>query len=290
MTFLGPLPSLLLDGISYGVLLFLFSVGLSVTLGLMRYINLAHGAFAMGGGYLAAVLTERHEWPFLATLPCAFLAAGIVGAVLERVVVRFVYNTSPLEQVLFSIGMTFAAIALATLAFGSQQQAVRLPAWFLDRVGPSGFDTTAYRAFLIVLGAIAALALHALFTRTRFGAQVRAAVDNRRAAEGMGISVALLFSVVFALGSGLAGLGGALAVAVIGLDPSFPLKYVTYFLMVVAIGGAGSIGGSLAASVLLGVADVVLKYYIPESSPFVIYLILVGTLLAFPAGLRGRTA
>ena len=280
--------SLALDGLSYGMLLFLISVGLSVTLGLMRFINLAHGAFAMGGGYLAVVLMRTAGLDFLATLPIAFAVTAVAGAVLERILVRHVYGSGALEQVLFSLGLAFIAIACATIIFGPQQQAVRIPAYLLQRVRLWGVDITLYRIMLIVVGLGIGLALHLLFTRTLFGARVRAAVDNRRAAEGLGIQIPLLFSLTFALGSGLAGLGGALSIEIVGLDPTFPLKFVTYFLMVVAIGGTGSVGGSLIAGSLLGIADVSVKYFFPAGGSFSIYAVLVIVLLLFPAGIRGR--
>jgi len=279
---------LLVDGMSYGALLFLISVGLSVTLGLMRFINLAHGAFAMLGGYMSLTLVRAWGMDFLLTLPLVFLGMAALGAATERLLLSRVYGASALEQVLFSIGLAFIAIAGATMAFGPQLQPIRVPAYLTERMWLGPVEVTRFRVMLIVLGFVAAAGLQYLFGHTLFGARVRAAVDNRRAAEGLGIRVPALFAVTFALGSGLAGVGGALASEVVGLDPAFPLKYVVYFLMVVAMGGIGSIGGSLAAGLLLGVADVGTKYYFPGAGAFVIYSVLVATLLVFPAGLRGR--
>ena len=278
------------DGISYGMLLFLFSIGLSITLGLMRFINLAHGAFAMCGGYLAVFLMNTAGAPFLLTLPAAFVFTGLVGYGLERLVIHRVYRVPALQQVLFSIGLAFVASALATILFGPQQQPVTLPAWLSGRVDLGGVQIGGYRLFLTAVGAVAALALALLFTRTLFGARIRAAVDHRRAAEGIGIRVEQLFAATFALGAAMAGLGGALAVDALGLDPSFPFKFLVIVLMIVAIGGPGSIGGSLAASMVLGVVDAVFKYAVPDFGPFVIYVLLVGILLAYPRGLAGRRA
>ena len=278
------------DGLSYGMLLFLFAIGLSVTLGLMRFINLAHGAFAMVGGYTAVFVTQAAGVPFLLALPVAFGAAGLLGYVLERVVIRHVYRAPELQQVLFSIGLAFAATALATLAFGPQQQAVTLPAWLSGRVDVVGLPLGAYRVFLVLVAAVAAAALAWLFGRTLFGARIRAAVDHRRAAEGVGIRVEQVFATTFALGAALAGLGGALAVDPLGLDPSLPLKYLILLLMIVAIGGPGSIAGSLVAALVLGVVDTVFKYEVPELGSFVIYALLVVLLLLFPRGLLGRRA
>jgi branched-chain amino acid transport system permease protein len=278
----------LFDGIAYGSLLFLISVGLSVTMGLMNFINLAHGAFAMLGGYLCVMLLSRLGLPFLLTLPLAFCVAAIAGLVLERLLYRRLYQSSPLDQVLFSMGMTFMAVAAATWLFGPSQQPVALPAWLLGQVHVLGLDLGAYRLFLIVLVVVIAAALGLLIGRTRFGAQVRAAVDNRQAAAGLGINVGRVFSLTFALGSGLAGLGGALGIDVLGLDPTFPIKYMVYFLLVVVVGGAGTIRGPLVAAMLLGVADVAGKYYVPGVGAFVIYALMVLLLILFPAGLGSR--
>ncbi|WP_416052475.1 branched-chain amino acid ABC transporter permease [Cupriavidus basilensis] len=285
-SFLG----VLFDGLAYGCLLFLISVGLSVTMGLMNFVNLAHGAFAMLGGYVAVVLMTRAGVPFLATLPLAFAGAAAVGWVLERTLYRRLYRASHLDQVLFSIGLTFMAIAGATYVFGPGQQPVALPDFLLGQVHVAGLDLGAYRLFLIGVVVVITVALGWLVARTRFGAQVRAAVDNQQAARGLGINVERVFSLTFALGSGLAGLGGGLGIDVLGLDPSFPLKYMVYFLLVVAVGGAGTIRGPLVAALLLGVADVAGKYYVPAVGAFVIYALMVLLLVLFPAGLYGRRA
>jgi branched-chain amino acid transport system permease protein len=282
--------SVITDGVSYGMLLFLFSIGLSITLGLMRFINLPHCAFAMIGGYVAVGLTNAAGVPFLATLPAAFLVSGLFGFVLERLVIRFVYREPALQQVLFSIGLAFVASALATILFGPQQQPIALPGWLAGRVALAGIEVGSSRVFLTILGAATALLLAALFERTLFGAQIRAAVDNRRAAEGIGIRVDRLFAATFALGAAMAGLGGALAVDSLGLDPTMPFKYLVLVLMIVAIGGPGSIGGSLAAALVLGVVSALFKYAVPQVGAFIVYALLVGILLVFPRGLAGQRA
>ncbi len=280
----------LADGVSYGMLLFLFSIGLSITLGMMRLINLAHGAFAMCGGYVAVALMNGWGIGFLAALPVAFVVTGLIGFVLERGVIRFIYRQPALQQVLFTIGLAFAASAVASILFGPQQQPMHLPAWLTGRVELLGVPIGANRIFLTLVGALAAALLVALFNRTLFGACIRAAVDHRRAAEGIGIRVDTIFAVTFALGAAMAGLGGALAVDQLGMDPSFPFKYLVIVLMIVAIGGPGSIIGSLIASLVLGVTDTMCKYAAPALGPFVIYTLLVGILLIFPRGLAVRPA
>ena len=287
---IGNLIGVLFDGLAYGSLLFIIAVGLSVTLGLMNFVNLAHGAFAMVGGYVCVMLMTRAGVPFLATLPVAFVAAAIVGLVLERVLYQRLYRSSPLDQVLFSIGIVFMSIAIATYYFGASQQPVSLPPYLRGQVHVLGLDLGVYRLFLIVGVALLTLALQYLLDRTRFGSQVRASVDNATAAAGLGINVNRVFALTFALGSGLAGLGGGLGIDVLGLDPTFPLKYMVYFLLVVSVGGSGTIKGPLIAALILGVFDVAGKYYLPQVGGFVIYALMVVLLIVFPAGLYGRRA
>ena len=278
----------LFDGVAYGSLLFLISIGLSVTMGLMNFINLAHGAFAMVGGYVSVVVMSRMGIPFLVTLPVAFIVAAGVGAILERLLYQRLYKAKHLDQVLFSIGLVFMAIAGATYLFGPAQQPVQLPEVLKGQVRVLGLDLGAYRLFLIALVVAITVALTYLIERTRFGAQIRASVDNQQASAGLGINVDRVFGLTFALGSGLAGLGGALGIDVLGLEPTFPIKYMVYFLLVVAVGGAGTIKGPLVAALLLGVFDVAGKYYVPEIGAFVIYALMVVLLIIFPAGLYGR--
>ena len=287
---LGNLVGVLFDGIAYGSLLFVISIGLSVTMGLMNFVNLAHGAFAMLGGYACVVLMTHAGVPFLATLPVAFVVAAVAGIVLERSLYQRLYKAPHLDQVMFSIGLVFMAVAALTYFFGPSQQPVRMPDFLRGQVQVLGIGLGAYRLFLIAVVAVIMVALHLLLVRTRFGAQVRASVDNAVASAGLGINVNRVFGVTFALGSGLAGLGGGLGIDVLGLDPTFPLKYMVYFLLVVAIGGAGTIKGGLVAAMILGIADVAGKYYVPQVGSFIIYFLMVVLMIAFPAGLYGRKA
>jgi branched-chain amino acid transport system permease protein len=281
--------TILLDGVAYGMLLFVLSVGLSVTLGLMNFINLAHGAFAMLGGYCTALLMNRAGIPFLATLPIAFLVPALLGVALERVLYRRLYGASPLDQVLFTIGLVLMAMPIANYFLGDQPQQIHLPAWLSGRLEFRGVAIGVYRLFLIlVCGAIAA-GLQLFLVKTRFGARLRAAVDDSRVANGLGVNVDLLFAVTFAIGSGLAGLGGALAADVVGgIDPSFPLKFMVTFLIVVTIGGSNGILGALVGALVLGVLDVAGKYYFPSIGAFIIYAVMLATLIVRPQGLFAK--
>jgi branched-chain amino acid transport system permease protein len=286
---IAPAVGVIFDGFAYGMLLFLLSVGLSVTLGLMNFVNLAHGAFAMLGGYIAATLMNAFGWPFLATLPIAFALTGIVSVVFERTLYRRLYRARELDQVLLTIGLVFMSVATAAFFFGTQQQPVRLPQYLRSYTTVMSVNFSHYRLFLIIVALAVTLALVLALERTRFGAQVRAAVDNQRMAQGLGINVELVFAVTFALGSGLAGLGGALAIEIVGLDPNFAFTYLIYVLIVVAVGGLGSIRGSFLAAVLLGVSDAAGKYYAPTLGSFLIYLVMITLLLWRPSGLFGRS-
>jgi branched-chain amino acid transport system permease protein len=280
--------TILFDGIAYGMLLFVLACGLAVTLGLMNFVNLAHGAFAMAGGYITAVLMNRSGVPFLATLPLAFIGPAILGLVLERTLYKRLYTRSHLDQVLFSIGLVFMAVAAIDYSFGSQQQLIQLPSWLQGRIDVLGVQVGLYRSFIIVICGALVVALQLILSKTRFGSRLRAAVDDPRVARGLGINVSLIFAATFAFGSGLAGLGGALGAEILGLDPTFPLKFMIYFLIVVTVGGTTSITGPFLASLLLGIADVAGKYYVPSVGAFVIYTLMIVVLVLRPQGLFER--
>src|SRR6476660_7650793 len=285
---LPPVIGVLFDGIAYGMLLFVLSVGLSVTLGLMNFVNLAHCAFAMLGGYVTATLVNNYQWPFLATLPVAFFAAAIVSVVFERVFYRRLYRSSDLDQVLLTIGLAFVSVAAAAYIFGTVQQPIQTPEFLRGATSVLGLGLGNYRLFLIAVALVVTIALVAGLEYTRFGAMVRAAVDNQRMARGLGIDVDKTFAVTFALGSGLAGLGGALAIEIVGLDSYFALAFLVYVLIIVSVGGLGSIAGSFAAAILIGISDIAGKYYFPDLGAFLIYLVMVLILMWRPAGLFGR--
>jgi branched-chain amino acid transport system permease protein len=280
--------TLLFDGVAYGMLLFMLAVGLAVTLGLMNFINLAHGAFAMAGGYVTVLLMNSAGVPFLWCLPIAFFGVGALGALLERTLYRPMYAKPHLDQVLFSIGLVFMAVTAVDYAVGSMQQNIQVPAWLQGRFDIEWVGIGKYRLFLIVVCGALTLALQGVLSRTRFGSQLRASVDDSRVAGGLGLNVSRIFLLTFAVGSGLAGLGGALGAEVLGLDPGFPLKYMIYFLIVCAVGGTTTLTGPLLAALLLGIADVAGKYYVPKLGAFIVYTLMIVILLVRPQGLFAR--
>jgi branched-chain amino acid transport system permease protein len=285
---LSSLAGVLFDGFAYGMLLFLLSVGLTVTLGMMNFVNLAHCSFAMAGGYATVTLMNRFGWPFLATLPMAFVAAALLSIFLERTLYRRLYRASDLDQCLLTIGIVFISVAAFAWFYTSEQQSTLVPEYLRGSVQILGQSFATYRIFLIAVSLAITAVLVLLLERTRFGARVRAAVDNQRMARGLGIDVERTFMITFALGGGLAGLGGALAIQMVGLDPSFALAYLVYVLIVVAVGGLGSIGGSFVAAVVLGISDMAGKYYFPWLGAFLIYLVMVALLMWRPLGLLGK--
>jgi branched-chain amino acid transport system permease protein len=282
--------TILFDGIAYGMLLFVLACGLAVTLGLMNFINLAHGAFAMAGGYATVVMVNRLGLPFMAALPLSFVVAALLGAVMERTVYRPVYRRSHLDQVLFTIGLAFMSVAAMDFFMGPSQVFVQLPKALEGQLDFFGVGIGRYRLLIIVVCGLLAVALQFILARTRFGSRLRAAVDDPATARGLGINVNQVFAATFAVGSGLAGLGGALGAEILGLDPTFPLKSMIYFLIVVAVGGTTSITGPFLAALLLGIGDVAGKYYVPKFGGFVIYTIMIAVLILRPHGLFSRAS
>ncbi len=282
------LVTVLFNGIAYGMLLFIMSVGLSVTMGMMNFVNLAQVSFSMLGGYIMVAVTQQFGIPFLASLPIAFVVVGIVSLAIERTIFRYFYGTDDLTQVLLTIGLVFMSIAIVTYFWGGTYQRVSVPPWLTGQQEMLGLTLERYRVFLVIVGSVLALALVFGLERTRFGAIVRACVDNGRVARACGLNTDLVFAVTFAVGGGLAGLAGALSANLLGIDPNFPLRYLVYVLIVVSVGGMGTITGTLVAGLVLGIADVAGKYYVPTLGGLVIYAITVIVMLWRPHGLMGR--
>jgi branched-chain amino acid transport system permease protein len=280
--------SILFDGLAYAMFLFIVSVGLSITMGLMGFVNLAHGAFAMAGGYIVVSLTRSLGVGFIPSLVIAAVLIGAVSVVFERTLYTRFYRSTDLEQVLLTIGLAYMAIAVFTYFYGPIPKSVPLPSWLEGDVNLGFRAFPSYRAFLIVLGAALIAVLWYAFERTSIGAKIRAAVDNRRMAQSVGINVDRLFTLTFALGSGLAALGGGLAIQLFGLNPSFAVVYLVLFLIVVAVGGLGSLKGTLVAALVLGIFDTAGKYLYADAGGFFIYAVTVLVLLVKPAGFYGR--
>ncbi len=282
--------TILFEGIAYGMLLFVLACGLAVTLGLMNLVNLAHGSFAMAGGYITVVLVNRLGFPFFVSLPIAFLASAAIGFIFERALYVHIYRKPHLDQVLFTIGLVFMSVAAVDYVMGSGQVFVQVPEAVQGKFDVFGIGIGRYRLLIIIICGLLTVGLQGILTYTRFGSRLRAAVDDSRVARGLGINVNRIFALTFAFGSGLAGLGGALGAEILGLDPTFPLKFMIYFLIVVTVGGTSSITGPFLASLLLGISDVAGKYYVPTLGSFVIYTIMIVVLIWRPQGLFSRAS
>jgi branched-chain amino acid transport system permease protein len=285
---LNALVSIVFDGLAYAMLLFIISVGLSVTMGLMGFVNLAHGAFAMLGGYVTVTLARDAGVPFLLALVLAFVVVAAVSVVFERALYAPLYRTGELDQVLMTIGLVFMSVALVTMVWGPDPFNLTPPDYLRGQVDAGFRRFPTYRVFIILAGAAMIVALYLGFERTRIGAQIRAAVDNRRMAQSLGINVDRLFTVTFAVGSGLAALGGGLGIEIFGVKPTYALDYLVFFLIVVAVGGLGSVRGAFVAALILGVIDNAGKYFFPEGGAFFVYVVTIIVLLWRPLGLFGK--
>ena len=280
--------SIAFHGLAFAMVLYLISVGLSVTMGLMGFVNLAHGVFAMLGGYIVTSLMSRAGVPFVPALTAAAVATAIGSVVVERLLYRRLYGGDELDQVLMTMGLIFMSVAVVTYFWGPNPQPIRPPGWLSGEVDLGVRSFPAFRSFLILCGAALVTALWFGLERARVGIRIRAAVDNLRMAQSVGINTPGLFTLTFALGSGLAGLGGGLGADLLAISPSYALDNLVYFLIVVAVGGLGSIRGPFVAAMLLGITDTGFKYLLPELGAFFIYALTMALLLWRPRGLLGR--
>lgn len=286
---INTLTTILIFGVAYAMLLFIISVGLSITMGLMGFVNLAHGSFAMAGGYITATLVTRTGVSFIAALGVAFVAVALLSVVMERLLYQWLYKRPELDQVLLTIGIVFASVAGVSFIWGPHPLTIQTPDFLTGDLDLLIKRIPRYRAFMIVTGALIVAGLFFGLERTRVGAQIRAAVDNRRMAESIGINTGRLFTWTFALGSGMAAIGGGLSIQILGgIKPVFAFEYLVIFLIVVAVGGMGNIRGTFFAALLLGIIDFAGKYFLPEGGAFIIYAVTFVVLLWRPQGLMGR--
>ena len=280
--------SILIDGIAYGMILFMISVGLSVVMGLMRVINLAHGGFALMGGAFAHWFTVGLGLPFVPGAALAILATMIIALPLEVVLYQRIYKMTELEQVLATIGITFIMIAAVNFWLGSALLAVPIPDWMTGSVD-LGFRTLPlHRIVVIGVGVAVILVLILALDKTRFGIHLRAAVDHRDTAATLGINTNRIFALTFMLGAGLAALGGILGAELLPIDAYYPLRYMVLFLIVVAVGGMGSITGSFAAALGLGVLDTAARYLVSDFAAIAFFVLVMAVLMLRPQGLLGR--
>jgi branched-subunit amino acid ABC-type transport system permease component len=280
------LASQLLNGLAYGMLLFLLSAGLSLIFGLMNVVSLAHGSLFMLGAVIgfSVVQATGSFWLALALAPIPVI---IIGALIEIVFLRRLYARGHLDQVLLTFGFTFVATDLVRSIWGADIKRLPVPDLLGGMVQMGGIVFPVYRLFVIGFGLLLAFALWLFLERTRIGTMVRAGVDDSAMATGLGINVSLLFTGIFALGAGLAALGGVAAGPVIGIYIGMDADIMIPAFIVIVVGGMGSLRGAFIGSVLIGVIDTVGKAYYPDAALFLVYLVMVIVLLARPQGLFG---
>jgi len=286
--FLSSLVSIAFHGLAYGMILYAISVGLSITMGLMGFVNLAHGVFAMAGGYVMITAMQDFGLPWLPALALACVVVALASMILERLLYSRLYTAGELEQVLFTIGLIFIAVAVARIIYGNNPLAAPLPDFMKGQIEFAGRSFPTYRVVVIAASGVLIAALWLGLERTRWGAMVRAAVDNRAMAQSIGIDTRKLFTLTFALGSGLAALGGALGADLMAMTPTYPFEQLVYFLIVVAVGGLGTLRGPFLGALLIGVGDTACKYWVPQFGAFFIYVATMLVLLWRPQGLLGK--
>lgn len=279
---------ILLYGLSYGLVLCLIALGLVITMGLMHVINLGHGAFAAIGGYLAISLMQAQGWPYAVAVPAAVLAVAAFGVLAERLLYVRLYKRSHLDQVLVTIGFNFVVIAIITILFGPNIVRMELPVYLRGNVDLGIREFELYRVVASGICIVIIGGLWWVFERTSTGARLRAAVDNRGMAQAMGMNVPLLFSATFALGCGLAALGGILAAPMLPMEPMWPMKYLVLMLIIVALAGHGQVTASVAVAIIVGVVETAGRYLFPQFGAFFIYLLLIGLMVWRPHGLLVR--
>ncbi len=278
-----------IDAIAYGMVLFIISIGLSVMMGLMKVINLAHGAFAMLGGYLASFLLVSLGWDFVPAVVVAVGATALISLPVEIVLYRRIYKSrDPLVHLLMTIGITFLAIGVVNFFFGPTIKSIPLPEAISGPIDVGIRTMPAHRLFVIACGVVVAVSLWFLIERTAFGIRLRAAVDNANMASALGVRTRWIYSATFALASALAAFGGIVGADLLPLEPFYALRYMVVFLVVVSVGGAGSILGALASSMTLGFVDTAARYLAPDLGEFFFYLSVMVIAFLFPHGMFGK--
>lgn len=281
--------SVAVDALAYGMVLFTISIGLSIMMGLMRVINLAHGAFAMIGGYLASYASSSFQIGYVGSILIGVCGTVLVAMPMERFLFRRVYSGSEaLPQILLSIGVTFVVLGLVNFIFGPTLKTIPLPQLISGPIDLGFRVIPAHRLFVIVCGLLTALGLWLLIEKTNFGILLRASVDNSSMAAALGVRTERVYALTFALAAALGAFGGVIGAEVLPIEPYYALRYMVTFLVVVSVGGAGSIPGALFASLALGLADTTSKYFVPNFGEFFFYLTVIFIVVAFPNGLGAK--
>ena len=274
------------NGISYGALLFLLASGLSLIFGVMRIVNLAHGSYFMLGGYVGLSVVWR-TGSFAAALVAGALAIALIGVGMERLFLRRLPGQT-LGQVLMTVGFALMFQDVALLVWGGDPYTIPVPAALQGIVTAGTLCFPAYRIFIIAVAVLVGVGLWVVLDRTRVGAMIRAAVDDREMAQGVGIHVPVVSLGVFALGAALAALGGVIGGGFLGVYPGADFEVLPYAFVVVIVGGLGSLPGAMVGSLLVGLLDNFGKALFPELSYFTLFAPMALILALRPTGLFGR--
>ncbi len=276
----------ILNGVAFGMLLFLLAAGLSLIYGLMRILNLTHGSFYLVGGYIGLTVMQ-FTGSFLLALIVAVAVIALLGAVIERFFLRR-FHLDELPQTLLTFGFLFIFSDLALWIWGGDPQMLNVPRLFRGSLSMGYYAYPYYRLFLIAVGLVVAGALWWFQERTRLGTMLRAGVDDAEIARALGINVSLLFTLIFAVGAGLAALAGVLAGPVLSLYPGADFEVLIFAFVVVVIGGLGSLRGALAGALLVGILDDFGKAFFPQFALFTVFVPMAVILVMRPTGLFGR--
>lgn len=272
-----------LNALQLSMLLFLLSIGLTVIFGLMHFVNLAHGAlYALGAYFAASVAAVGGYWAGFFLAPVA--VAG-VGVLLYSGLIQRMRKSGPMAQVLVTFGLIFALLDITRIVWGDLALGLEVPELLAGRVALLGVEYPAYRLFIIALGLAIFAALAFVLSRTQIGAMIRAGVDNDAMAACLGINVERMFFIVFCVGCALAGLAGAVAAPLLSVTPDMGLQILIPTLIVIVIGGLGSLKGAIAGSLIFGVVQTFGAVLAPQLASVLIYALLAAVLVIRPVGL-----
>ena len=280
----------LLNSLSYGFLLFIITCGISIVFGILGVLNLAHGSIYLLGSYIGYSVIMKAGMPFWVAILAVPLIIAALGFLIEIVLLRPTYKLGHLSQVLLTFGLVYIFHDLFTMIWGKDVLSVNPPEALSSSIEMLGFTFPAYRLALIVIGAIIVLFLWYVQEKTKWGAVVRAGLSDKEMAGALGINIHLVFTLVFVFGSLLAGLGGVLGAPILGTYPGMEFSILILSLVVLVVGGLGSVSGTFMASLLVGFVETFSRYLVPELSLIITFALMAVVLVVRPQGLVGRKA
>ncbi len=277
-----------INGLSYGMLLFVITCGLALVFGILGVLNLAHGSLYMIGAYVAYSITVSFGFSFWVALIIAPLTVAVLALIIERTLLHTTYKLGHLSQVLLTFGLAYILHDLAKLVWGANVLSISVPSLFSGSVSILGQTFPLYRLIVIGVGLVLAIGLWWIQNKTRWGAIIRAGLSDSEMIGALGVNIRFVFTVVFVLGGFLAGFGGVIAAPILGLYPDMEFQTLILALVVLVIGGLGSITGTFTAAIIVGVLETFGRYLVPEISMFIIFALMAVILIWRPHGLLGK--